>query len=78
VIEGSRAVSNRSLSLLSAAGAMALLPLALHGNPQVAVATKATVSVPVTIDVSVMTATRSLNLAALSPADFGDDDAVRE
>jgi hypothetical protein len=71
-------VSNRSLSLLSAAGAIALLPFATSGYSVLISASRTAATVPVTIDVSVMMATRTLNLAALSPSDFGDDDAVRE
>lgn len=70
-------MSNRSMSLMSAAGAVVLLPLALHNSASTSSNTAAAKVVPVTIEVRIMTATRVLNLAALSPADFGDSDAAQ-
>jgi hypothetical protein len=65
-------VSNRSLSLMSAASALALLPLAMTNSTATT-----TAGIPVTIDFRVVTATTTLNLAALTPDDFGDNDTVR-
>ncbi|MEQ1652100.1 MAG: hypothetical protein ABL897_06415 [Hyphomicrobium sp.] len=66
---------NRSWSLISAAGTIALLPLALPDVPaphrQLAVNFSAQ---PVSI---VVTATRPLDLAVLTAADFGDGETVR-
>jgi hypothetical protein len=76
-MQGSCAVFNRSMSLMSAAGAVVLLPLALHNSASTSSNTAAAKIVPVTIVVRVMTATSALNLAALSPADFGDADATQ-
>jgi hypothetical protein len=70
-------VSNRSMSLMSAAGAVVLLPLALHNSATTSANTAAAKIIPVTIEVRVMTAKRALNLSALSPADFGDSDAAQ-
>jgi hypothetical protein len=69
-------VFHRSWSFMSAASALALLPLAMpHGSQsrQLAVSFSAT---PVQIDVKVRTAIRPLDLAQLSVADFGDADAT--
>jgi hypothetical protein len=68
-----RAVSNRSMSLVSAAGALALLPLVATLQPKSAHNHAA----PITIHVGVVTATQPLNLSELSEADFGDADSAR-
>lgn len=76
-MQGFDVVSNRSLSLLSAAGALAVLPLAFVGGPEVPVESAAATMVPYTVEVRVVTATRVLNLATLTQSDFGDGDAHR-
>lgn len=67
---------DRSTRLISAAGTLALLPLAFAttGAPQQQLAVSLTAT-PVTIGVKV--AMRPLDLASLSAADFGDHDTVR-
>jgi hypothetical protein len=62
-------VSNRSMSLMSAASVMALLPLVAALQPRGAHSHAPVV----TIHVGVVTATQPLNLSALTEADFGDE-----
>ena len=68
-----RAVSNRSTSLMSAAGALALLPLALAQSNIHLLRSAHDGAAPATFRVAVVTAMRPLNLSALTQSDFGDD-----
>lgn len=67
---------DRSLNLLTATATIALLPLAVPAfkanHSQVAISLSAQ---PVAIGVQI--ATRPLDLARLSPADFGDSEVIR-
>lgn len=70
-------MSNRSLSLTTAAAAFVLLPFSMQVNEQSILPRPILTSVPVKVVVRVMTATHALNLAALTQDDFGDNDTVR-
>ncbi len=69
-MQGSCAVSNRSWSLISAAGVIALLPLAAPQSAQ-------NIAPAAMLEGRVVTATSPLDLASLTAADFGDTDAAR-
>jgi hypothetical protein len=69
-----RAVFNRTSRLLPALATAALLPLALpHAEPPSAAIAIGVAAPAVVVEI----ATRPLDLAALTAADFGDNDAGR-
>ena len=74
-MQGLCAVSDSSKRLMSAAGALALLPLAIFHSGVPAPLTTTQFAHPVMTGAPVRIATRPLDLASLTAADFGDNDA---
>ena len=68
-----RAVSNRSMSLMSAAGALALLPLAVAQSDFHLLRSAHDDAARATFRAAVVTAMQPLNLSALTQSDFGDE-----